>query len=74
LQLDLCLESFYAVFIAQRCDSKGSFMYTATAPIAFPRPAAPGSVRFLTPGVRAKIRRAFELLATPYLVQGSRYL
>lgn len=49
-------------------------MHTATAPIAFPRPAAPRSVRFLTPGVRAKIRRAFELLATPYLVQGSRYL
>lgn len=50
-------------------------MYTATAPIAFPRPAASGSsIGFLTPGVRARIRRAFELLATPYLVQGSRYL
>ena len=49
-------------------------MYTATAPIAFPRPAGPGSVRVLTPGLRAKLRRAFELLATPYLVQGARYL
>lgn len=50
-------------------------MNTATATVYdFTRPAAPRAFRFFSAGFRAKVRRAFELLATPYLVEGSRYL
>ena len=48
-------------------------MTTATITCIY-RPAAPSASRFFTPAIRAKVRRAFELLAMPYMVEGSRYL
>ncbi|MEX5746148.1 hypothetical protein [Massilia sp. X63] len=48
-------------------------MHTATIADVV-RPEAPQAFRFFSPAFRARLRRAFELLAMPYMVMGSRYL